>query len=207
MTLTIIFIGLFIFASTFLFVKIISNNKLKKWLTISHLILLIILLFDLFLLIKYNTSFKTIWVDRLIIIAFIISGALIFTLFRKSLNWMSKIYFGAFFIYPIFAALTFLIDRLLFILFAFPIVMTLICPDNYYSSSKYDIRTVEGIMGPKQVKLIKKDLITETEIGKSTELFVGNGNYKNFKILVQNNDSTTVSVDIDDKQTNLTFKK
>lgn len=181
--------------------------KYKRWLNYAHIILFLILSVDIFLITKFNTSFRTIWVDRLFAIGFLISGAMTFAVYFKTLKWWSKVYFGIFFFYPVIAALTFLIDRIFFVIVASPLIVTLLSPDIYYSNKDYDIRTVQGIMAPKQLTLIKKALLTETEIGNCGEEFIGNGNYKNFKILVQNSDSTTISVDFDGHQENLTFRK
>ena len=207
MTLPIIYIGLFILTIVLFFVKKDWTIKYKKWLTYGHITSLLILSVDIFLITKFNSSFKTIWVDRLIAISFLISGAMTFALYRKTFKWWTKIYFGVFFFYPAIAAFTFLIDRIFFVIVASPLIVTLLSPDIYYSDKDYDIRTVQGIMAPKQLTLIKKDLLTEAEIGKCGEEYIGNGNYKNFKIIIQNNDSTTVSVDFDGQQTNLTFRK
>lgn len=207
MTLSIIYIGLFILTIVLFFVKRDWTIKYKKWLTFGHITSLLILSVDIFLITKLNSSFKTIWVDRIIAISFLISGAMTFALYSKTLKWWTKVYFGVFFIYPAIAALTFLIDRIFFVIVASPLIVTLLSPDIYYSDKDYDIRTVQGIMAPKQLTLIKKDLLTETEIGKCGEEYIENGNYKNFKIITQNNDSTTVSVDFDGQQTNLTFRK
>ncbi len=181
MTLPIIYIGLFISTIVLFFVKMDWTIKYKRWLTYAHIILILILSVDIFLITKFNSSFRTIWVDRLFAIGFLISGAMIFAVYFKTLKWWSKVYFGIFFFYPVIAALTFLIDRIFFVIVASPLIVTLLSPDIYYSDKDYDIRSVQGIMAPKQLTLIKKAPLIETEIGKCGEEFIGNGNYKNFK--------------------------
>jgi hypothetical protein len=207
MTLPIIYISFFILTIGLFFVQIEWTIKYKKWLTIGHLVSLLFLSVDFYLITKYNSSFKTIWVDRLFAISFLLSGAMTFALYRKTLKWWTKIYFGVFFIYPAFAALTFLIDRTFFVIAASPLIVTLLSTEIYYTDKNYDIRTMQGLMAPSRLVLIEKGVLTEEEIGKSDEELIGNGNYKNFKLLISSKDSTIVSVDIDGQQTNLTFRR
>lgn len=207
MILPIIYIGLFMLTVVLFFIKKEWAIPYKKGLAYIHIISLLLLLVDVILITKFNTSFKTIWADRLVAICFLISGAITFALYGKSMKGFGKIYFGVFFFYPAIAALAFLIDRILFVLVASPLIVALLSPDSYYSDKDYDIRTVQGIMAPKQLVLIKKDFFTETEIGKSGDEYLGNGDYKNFKIISQNNRSTIISVEFDGQETNLTFSK
>ena len=207
MTLPIIYISLFILAIGLFFVKKDWTIKYKKWLTIGHLVTFLFLSFDFYLITKHNSSFKTICADRFFVIVFLLSGAMTFALYRKTLKWWTKIYFGIFFFYPAFAAFTFLIDRILFVIAASPLIVTLLSPEIYYSDQNYDIRTMQGLMAPSRLVLIEKGVLTEKEIGRSDEELIGNGDYKNFKLLINSKDSTIVSVDIDGQQTKLTFRR
>jgi hypothetical protein len=207
MTLPIIFIGLFVLTIALFLIKKDWAIKYKKWLIFGHIFFLVILTLDIFLLIKFNTSYRTIWIDRLFAVSFFISGALMFALYYKSLRTISKIYFGFFFFYPIIAASTFLMDRILFAIVASPLILALISPNIYYSDKYYDIRSMQGIMAPNRLVLVKKDLITETELGKSDIDFFENGNYKILKIVSQNNDSTIILIDFNGQQKNMTFIK
>jgi len=206
MALPIIYIGLFILTIALFFVKKDWTIKQKKWLSYIHVISLVFLSIDIFLVINYESSYRTIWVDRVFSISFFISGALTFALFRKTLSLLAKVYFGFMFFYPILASLTFLIDRIFFILVASPLLATVICPTTYYSDNAYEIRTTQGMMAPNRLVLIKKSVLTEIEIGKSDEEAI-EGNYKMFNILTTNKDSTKITVDIDGRVSNLTFRK
>jgi len=207
MTLPIIYIGFYILTIGLFFVQIEWIIKYKKWLTIGHVLSLLFLSVDFCLIAKYNSSYKTIWADRLFAISFLLSGALTFALYRRTQTWWTKIYFGVFFFYPAFAALTFLIDRIFFVIAASPLIVTLLSPEIYYTDKNYDIRSMHRLMAPSQLVLIDKGVLTEEEIGKSDEELIGNGNYKNFKLLINSKDSIIVSVDIDGQQTNLTFRR
>lgn len=75
----------FHFDNCTIFVKKDLVIKHKKWLIYGNIISLIILAVDIFLITKFNTSYKTIWVDRLFVVGFLIIGAMTFSLytFRK----------------------------------------------------------------------------------------------------------------------------
>jgi len=206
MPLVFIYIGLFIITFSLFFFKKEWCIRCKKWLKLGHFLSLIILLVDIYLIINFDTSFRTVWVDRFIALIFFITGALTFALYRKTLKTLPKIYFGLLFFYPIIASLTFLIDRIFFVLVASPLIISLITPSIYYSDKNYDIRGMQGLMAPSRFVLIKNGILTETEIGKSDEELI-EGNYKNFKLLIGNKDSTVILVDIEGKQTSLTFRK
>lgn len=182
MTLLIIFIGFFLLAIVLFFFKKDWTIKYKRMLIFGHICSLILISIDIFLIIKYHTSFKTIWIDRLFAVSFFISGALIFTTYFKSLRIVSKIYFGFFFIYPIIAALTFFVDKIFFAVVASPLILTLLFPNIYYNDKHFDIRSMPGIMTSNRLVLIQKDLITEKELGKSNTDFNVNGNYRILKV-------------------------
>ena len=205
MTIPIIYISLFILTIVLFFVKKDWTIKYKKTLTYAHLTSLLILSVDILLITKFKSSFRTIWADRVFAIGLLISGAMIFAFYRKTFKWWTKIYFGVFFFYPVIAALTFLGDRIFFILVASPLLATLISPSTYYSDYDYEIRTPIGMMAPNRLVLIKKNVLTETEIGMSDEETI-EGNYKMFNIIITNKDSTKIMVYIDGQATNLTFR-
>lgn len=62
-------------------------------------------------------------------------------------------------------------------------------------------------MAPNRLVLVKKDMITETELGKSEIDFFENGNYKILKIVSQNNDSTIILIDFNGQQKTMKFIK
>lgn len=206
MTIAIIYIGLFILTISFYFVKKEWDLKYKKWLTVGHFVALTILLLDLYLIINFDSSLRTVWLDRIFALIFFVSGALNFVLYRKTFNRLTKIYFGLYFFYPLILPLTFLIDRIFFVLVASPLIASLMTPNIYYTGNNYDIRGMQGLIAPNRLLLIKKSLLTETEVGKSEEETI-NGNYTDLKVLINNTDSIVVSVDIEGKQTKLTFRK
>jgi len=206
MTIAIIYIGLFILTVSLYFVKKEWNLRYKKWLLFGHFVALTILLADIYSMIYFSSSLRTVWLDRIIALLFFSSGALTFVLYRKTIKPLTKIYFGLFFFYPLFAPLTFLIDRIFFALVASPLIVSLVTPTIFYTDSNYDIRGMHGLIAPNRLLLINKSIVTETEVGKSDQETI-DGNYTDLKVIISNRDSTVISVDIEGKQTNLTFRK
>ncbi len=206
MILVVVYAGLFVLTmALFFFRKQVAVNYQKRLLFL-HIVLLLILGVDSFLITTFNISFRTFWVDRLIAIGFLISGAALFALSSKTTQWWAKMYFGVFFFYPILTAFALLIDRIFFMIFASPLLVILASPDIYYSDKNYDIRTMSGMLAPKRVVLIEKSLLTERALGECNEESIGNGSYKNVELLQTNADSATISVDIKGKKTILTFR-
>ena len=207
MTIAIIFVGLFLMTVGIYFFKKDWSTQTKRNLAYIHFACLFILLADIVLIINLSTSFKTLWSDRIVAIAFFISGALIFALYKNKLKLWAKFYFGFFFFYPLVVPFAFLIDRIFFVIVASPLIGILMSPDVYYSDKDYDIRTMQGLIAPNRLVLVEKLVFTEREIGKSDEEPVGDGNYKMFKVIAKNQDSTKVEVDYQGQRIFYTFRK
>lgn len=181
--------------------------KYRKWLLYSHVISLLLLILDLVLITKLNSSFRTFWVDRFIALVFLVTGSLIFAMYARKMNMLANIYFGIYFFYPIIAAVTFLIDRIFFILVAGPIIISLVSPKIYYCDSEYDIRSAVGLIAPNEIILVKKSWIVESEIGRCENDLRENERLENLTIENSNSNTINVSVDIDGQERLLTFDK
>jgi len=206
MTFPIIYIILFI-ATLASYFKKDWQIKYKKWLLYGHIISFILLMVDVVIITKFNSSFRTFWADRFIVLAFLVTGSLIFAMYARKMNMLANIYFGSYFFYPIIAALTFLIDRMFFALVAGPIIISLVSPKIYYCDSEYDIRTAVGLIAPKEIILVKKSWMVESEIGRCENDLKENARLENLKIEVNNNGTTNVLVDIDGQKSLLIFEK
>jgi hypothetical protein len=176
-----------------LFAKEARNTVSGKRLIYGHIVLLLLLLIDLFLIITFKSSFRSVWVDRLIVIGFLVTGVVIFVRYRKWLRWWGKVYFGFFLMYPLVAALSFLIDRIFFVLLTGPLVTTFLLPEIYFSDATYEIRKQGGMMASQKLILIKKDWFTETEVGRAEEE-LDRINCQNFKIVANSDTSIVTSV-------------
>lgn len=113
----------------------------------------------------FELTLRGIWVDRAIPLIFIISGAALFSLFRKHLphavRWVSAILF----FYPLAAVCTFLIDRLFFVIAAAPLLAPLDVPRIHYSDDRFDIRTMTGLLAPAWLELVEKKGLVESTWG------------------------------------------
>lgn len=147
------------------FLKIDWPAFLRKHLVTGHMIFAGLLIIDIVLLLTNERTFRGIYADRIIFWGLLITGGLFFSLFKgKSL--LAKIYFGTCLFYPILAVTTFLIDRIMFVLIASPILVSLTLPKTYYKDNNLEIRNSTGVMGLRKTILIEKNWLTEKEIGR-----------------------------------------
>jgi len=147
-----------------LFVNTTWADKYKKSLIKAHVILFLILLLDIFVV-----NLKGVWLDRLLVVAFLLTASMTFALYRRTLRTWQKIYFGFFLVYPFFAASTFLIDRIFFVLVASPLLVTLTVPETRFSTKDYEVREIVGALAPVQLALIEKGLVTERNLGMTND--------------------------------------
>jgi hypothetical protein len=177
----------------------------KKFLTVLHVISLILLSVDCCLCFFWETTFKTAWFDKIHAIAFFSSGTANFALLQSSrLNIFFKIYYGLFFFYPVFVLISIFIDKIFFALMLAPFALTLLLPDTYYADNQLEVREkIGGLLGTPRIALIEKYIFTEREIGIADF----ERNAKNFKLLTHNKDSTCFSVEIDSVKTIIRFRK
>lgn len=202
MTLPAIYISLYLLTVVLLFVKgdwALSN---KKSMIRVHLILLVLMLLDIFVI-----NLKGVWVDRLIVIAFLLTASATFALYRKTLRLWQKIYFGFFIFYPAIAASTFFMDRLGFAIVASPFLATLTIPETRFSDENYDVREQFGIIAPMRLQLIKKGFITETVLGNTNDENVVYLDIASIKIINQTNDTTKAVITSKGKTVQAMFTK
>ncbi len=207
MFLIIIYIVLFLMSVLLFYVNNRLFFKYKRYLVRIHLISFVLLLINVVLVIGFESSFKTFWFNRLALLCFLISGAFIFAIGQGHSKLRDKFYFGFFFFYPIFTALTMMMDRIFFVLVASPFLWMSITPEIYYHDSNYDIRRVRGIMAPRILELVKNGVFLETRVGMYHGEDIENKAYQNLKIITQNSDSISVSVDIAGVTKKITFLK
>lgn len=182
-------------------------TKYKKYLVRIHVISVALLLVNVVLIIGFESSFRTFWFDRLVLLCFLLSGTFIFAIGRNHLKLRDKLYFGFFFFYPFVVVLASVMDRIFFVLVASPFLWVSTTPEIYYHDSNYDIRPVKGIMAPRILELIKNEVFLETRVGTYRGEYIENKAYQNLKIITQNSDSISVSVDIAGVTKNIVFLK
>jgi len=202
MTLPVIYICLYLLTVVLFFVKQNWVDKYKKLLIKAHVILLLILLLDIFVV-----NIKGVWLDRLFVIAFLLTASITFALYRRTLRTWQKIYFGFFLFYPIVAAATFLVDRIMFVLVASPLLVTLTVPQTKFSSKDYEVREIVGALAPVQLTLVKKGLVTEHYLGIINAEDVNYGDITGLNILSETKDTTFAIVTSADKNYKVAFHK
>lgn len=202
MTLPAIYICLYLLTVGLFFVKQNWADKYKKLLIKAHVILLLILLLDIFVV-----NIKGVWFDRLFVIAFLLTASMTFALYRRTLRTWQKIYFGFFLFYPIVAAATFLVDRIMFVLVASPLLVTLTVPQTKFSSKHYEVREIVGALAPVQLTLVRKGLVTERYLGIINAEEVNYGNITGLNILSETKDTTFAILTSDDKNYKVAFHK
>lgn len=202
MTLTAIYIGLYLVTVVLCFLQIDPKSKYKKALVSAHLIFLVSLIADFLIF-----NLRGIWADRLILVAFLLTASTIFALFRKTLGTWQKLYFGLFLFYPAIAAITFLVDRIMFAVIASPLIISLAVPEIRFSNDQYELREDVGIIAPMRLKLVEKGVITEKVLGTSDEENVANLDITSLSIENQTGDTTKVEITSVDKKYQVTFTR
>ena len=164
MPLPAIYISLHLLTVVLFFIKKDWSDKYKKGIIAAHLILFLFLLIDIFVI-----NLRGVWLDRFLVLTFLLTASLTFSIYRRTLRTWQKVYFGFFLFYPIAAAATFLIDRIMFFIVASPLLITLTVPEKKFSTDKYELRDIGGGMAPVQLALMEKGLITEKYLGASND--------------------------------------
>jgi hypothetical protein len=124
-------------------------SKYKKVLISVHLVLFLLIILNLSVL-----NLRGVWLERIIVITFLLTGAAIFALYRKTLHLWKKIYFGFFLFYPLIAPITFFIDRIMFVLALSPFIVTMLIPETRLRSQDFEIRSPIGLISAPQLQLI-----------------------------------------------------
>lgn len=177
-------------------------DKYKETFIKAHIILLFILLLDIFIV-----NLKGVWLDRLIVVAFLLTASMTFALFWRTLRTWQKIYFGFFLFYPIVAAATFLLDRIFFVLVASPLLITLTIPETKFSTKEYELREIVGAIAPVQLALVKKGIITEKYLGASNDEQITYKDITGLEILRTSGDTTLAMVTSGNKNYEIAFHK
>lgn len=184
------------------FIKKDLLDKYKKGIIKAHVILFLLLLIDIFVI-----NVKGVLLDRLLVVAFLLTASVTFALYRRTLRTWQKFYFGFFLFYPIAAAATFLIDRIMFVVVASPLLVTLTAPETKLSTDKYELREIVGAMAPVKLALIEKGLITEKYLGSCNDERIMYKDIKGLDIIRKADDTTFALVRSGDTSYEITFHK
>jgi|GEM_PF-2034530 len=182
------------------FMKNTWATKYKKGLIAVHLVSCLLIILNL-----SPISFRGIWVERVLVLAFLLTGSGTFALYRKTLQPWKKIYFGFFFFYPLLAPLTFFIDRIFCALVLGPLIASLWLPEIRYSSQDIDVRSPVGIFAGPRIQLVEKGLITETNLGICNNGDVVSLDISAVQILSRESDSTKAIISSQGKEYPATF--
>lgn len=202
MMLPAIFISFYLLTVVLCFIKRDWRLRYKKILIGTHLFLFLLILVTIFLI-----NFRGAWFERLCGIAFLVTGSATFALYRTTLRFWQKIYFGCFAFYPFAAAVTFIIDRILFVIIASPLLITLVAPKTRFSNADYEVREQVGLMAPLRLQLIKKGLLTESVIGTCNDENIVRQNISSMTITSQIKDTTKAIITANDKKYETVFAK
>ena len=202
MTVPAIYMSLYLLTVILCFVERDWTVKYKRISINGHFILLLLLLVDIFIV-----NLRGVWLDRLIVVAFLLTASAIFALYRKTLRLWQKIYFGFFLFYPAIAAVTLLMDRIMFVVVASPLLVSLAMPETRFSDKDYEIRAQVGLLAPMRLQLIKKGLITEKVLGTCADQDVVNLDITSLNIKNQRQDTTTAIINSKNKMFEVTFTK
>jgi hypothetical protein len=176
--------------------------KYKNILISVHVLLLLFLVVDIFLV-----NLKGVWVDRLIVVCFLLTASGIFAMYKKTLRILQKIYFGFFLFYPVIAATTFLMDRIMFVVVASPLLVSLTIPATRFSNKDFDIREQVGPLAAMRLQLIKKGLLTEKAIGTCSNGDIVYREISSIQVTSQMHDTTKVIITSLDEKFEATFTK
>lgn len=202
MILATIYISIYSLLLVLLFTKKEWANTFKKTIATTHWILLAGIIVDVFVI-----NLRGVLADRILAVAFLLTGMAVFSLYIKKLRLWEKLYFGLFLFYPIVIAITFLLDRILCFIIASPLLFSLIIPETKFSTRDFELREQGGGLEPIQIVLIKKGVLTEKNLGTSNDEELGKLHITNLIITQASKDSTAAIVTADHKDYTITFRK
>ncbi|MBK9419393.1 MAG: hypothetical protein IPN62_19465 [Flavobacteriales bacterium] len=140
-------------------------SKSRKYILGTFWISLCVTVIQVVLLLGFDRTFRGVWADRFAPFLFLISGIALFALYRRRLPSLTKWIAGCMFFYPMVAAFTLLMDRMFFAIVAAPIFVVLDVPTIQYSDSRFDVRTMTGLIAPAWLELVEKNGILEHRWG------------------------------------------
>lgn len=202
MILPVIYIALHLSTVILFFIKGNFIDKYKKTLIAANLVLLSFILLDIFVF-----NLRGVLFERIIVIAFLLTASATFSLYRQTLKLWQKLYFGFFLFYPIVAVATLLIDRIMFIVVASPLLITLTIPETKFSSKEYDLREIVGSMAPVQLGLVKKGVMIEKHLGVSNDERITYKEITGLTIIRVTSDTTIALIKSADKSYEISFHR
>ena len=173
----------------------------RKFINVN-LILLFLVVVDLSVF-----NFRGVLLDRIILISFLLTAAVIFALYRKTLKSWQKIYYGLFIFYPLLSPLTFFIDRIFCVFALSPFIVSLMLPETRYENQNYELRCPVGIMSGPKLQLIKKGIVTETLLGTCNNEDIVSLDISNIQVTSVTVDSTTAVIMAKDQKYQAVFYK
>ncbi len=175
-----------------------------------HTIITLTFLLDFIVCIKYSLSFIGQILDVLLILAMFGSAFLVIFTSYKSLSKLLRFYYG---IYPVYLLLVvfFMLLRggLLLVVLLIPF-WPFVPQHNFVESPTLQIRASGAPLGSANYTLYKRYVLFEKQVCRpisAGESFSGRHSWKQIAIKNENKDSVNVSVNIDNKDTVLTFYK
>lgn len=99
-----------------------------------------------------------------IALIFLTSGAFVFALYAKSLSAILKIYFGLYFFPPALAGLSYMTDKILYLILAGPLMVAFPWRDTYPLTYGLEIRTYHQVTSIGYSVIIKKGLLLEKKV-------------------------------------------
>jgi hypothetical protein len=153
---------------TLVALALITRGKWVKGKSIVQgiwLIAAILVVVELILILGFDLTFRGIWLDRIFPLVMLISGVALYACFRSNVLASTRWVTGLLFFYPMFAAASFLVDRLFSMLVSAPLLAIMFYPEVHYSDQRWEVRDAFGILAAKSLVFFEKSGLTERQIG------------------------------------------
>jgi len=187
--LLIVFIILYVTSILFIISKSNVDFKNIKLFKSIRIVVIILFILELTLEIIYNLTYSNYFTNRILVLVLILSGVYTFVTLKKDSFPLQKVYFGLYLVYPLFALLTFFLDRIMFVIVASPLIFSYMLPKVYFSDSNYEIRTFGGGLAYPRIELVEKFTITEKRLAITYLDYIKEREYSSFEILESSEDS------------------
>ncbi len=175
-----------------------------------HIILAITFLLDFIFCISYKISFVGQFMDVLLILALFGSAFVILLSSYNSLSRLAKFYYGIYPVYLLLLVVTLVLRGGFILIFLLIPFWPFVPQKNFVESPGLQIRAWGAPLGNASYVLYKRYVLFERQVGKplsAGESYGRKEQWKNIAIRDENKDSIDVSVNINNKDTVLTFYK
>ncbi len=206
MVLLIIFFLLYLASIVAFFLKPAISQQYRRPLLHTHLVAAIVLAAIVVCMAQSGISFRP-GVVQLPYFLFLSTAIGLFALYRSTLHFLLKLYFGFFFVYPTLALATFFIDRIMFVLATALVAGPLLSPTALYSDSRYEIRAPRAaFMGVPHIALVEKNWLTEKDRGYNSDIRARSFTDGTLRVVEHTPDSTVIVVTLDGVPTTIVFR-